>query len=281
MLERNLEGNGPGWRHCLMNHYKPLIRMALVCCLVGALASAESACNRTLSPSEPVASTTPDSQREVNEILERYTTAVGGQTAIDRVTSYRAKGSFTTSLFQLTGAYEVWAKYPNKTLTVIQFPQVGTLKKGFDGETRWVQTPSATVKDESSSGMAEVDKDADIYGAGKIKSLYESMRLEGKARLNGRDVNIVEGKPAKGPAEKLLFDTETGLLLRWDMVRRQPKRGNVFVKVTLDDYREVDGVKVPFKVRFAFESFDLRLIIDEIQHNIPLEDAMFTKPATR
>ena len=128
--------------------------------------------------------------------------------------------------------------------------------------------------------MAEVDKDADIYGAGRIKNLYESMRFEGKARLNGREVNMIEGKPVKGPVEKLLFDAQTGLLLRWDMVRRQAKRGNVFVKVSLDDYREVDGVKVPFKVRFAFESFELKLIIDELQHNVPLEDAMFEKPAT-
>ena len=264
-----------------MKPNRPLFRIAFFCCFAVVLASAKFACNRPPSPPAPASSTTVDPQQEVNEILERYTTAVGGQTAIDRVTSYRAKGRFTTSLFKLTGEYEVWAKQPNKTLTVIQFPRVGTLRKGFDGETRWVQTPSATVNDESSSGMAEVEKDADIYGVGRIKSLYETMRLEGKARLNGRDVNMIEGKPVKGPAEKLLFDADTGLLLRWDMVRREPKRGNVFVKVTLDDYREVDGVKVPFKVRFAFESFDLRLTIDELQHNIPLEDAMFKKPATR
>jgi hypothetical protein len=250
--------------------------MALICCLVGLLISAQSACNRTPEPAPT--STTPDPQQVVDEILERYTTAVGGQTAIERVTSYRAKGRFNTSLFRETGTYEVWSKHPNKTLSVIQFPRVGTLKKGFDGETRWVQTPSATVNDEGSSGMADVEKDADIYNAGKIKNLYQSMHLEGKARLNGRDVNVVEGKPAKGPAEKLLFDAQTGLLLRWDMVRRNPRRGNVFVKVSLDDYREVDGVKIPFNVRFAFESFELRLTIDQLQHNVPLDDAMFRKP---
>lgn len=260
-----------------MRRFNSLFRMALICCIGAVLASAQSACSTAPSPSEPAASTTPD-PRIVDEILARYTTAVGGQTAIERVTSYRAKGRFSTSLFEETGTYEAWAKQPNKSLSVFQFPRVGLIKKGFDGETRWVQTPSGTQNDEGSSGMAEVEKDADIYSSGRIKNLYESMRLEGKARLNGRDVNIIEGKPVKGPAEKLLFDAQTGLLLRWDMVRRDPKRGNVFVKVTLDDYREVDGVKVPFKVRFAFESFDLRLTIDELQHNVPLEDAMFQKP---
>ena len=217
MLSSKLDGDGAGWCLWMAYYYRPFFRMVLICCFVGVLASAQSACNRAPAPAAP---TTPDPQRVVDEILERYTTAVGGQNAIDRITSYRAKGRFAASLFKETGVYEVWAKDPNKTLSVIQFPRVGLIKKGFDGETRWVQTPSATLNDEGSSGMAEVEKDADIYSAGRIKNLYESMRFEGKARLNGREVNVIEGKPAKGAAEKLLFDAQTGLLLRWDMVRR-------------------------------------------------------------
>jgi zinc protease len=128
--------------------------------------------------------------------------------------------------------------------------------------------------------MAEVERDAEIYRAGKIRNLYQSMSLQGKARLNGLDVYVVEGKPDKGPTEKLFFDADNGLLLRWDMVRRNPQRGNIFVKVHLDDYRDVDGVKVPFKVRFAFESFNLTLKIDALKHNVPIDDAVFEKPRT-
>jgi hypothetical protein len=65
------------------------------------------------------------------------------------------------------------------------------------------------------------------------------------------------------------------------MARRNPNRGTVFVKVSLDDYREVDGVKVPFRVRFAFESFDFTIKINELQHNVSIDDAIFKKPATR
>jgi zinc protease len=262
-----------------MNNNKFLLKAVIFCCLIGVLALTQFACSSPKpGPLKPTASATPDPQTAVDEILDRYTTAVGGQAAIERVTSYKARGRFTTSLFRETGTYEAWGKHPNKTLSVIQFPRIGTLKKGFDGETRWVQAGSAAMNDEGSSSMADVEKDADIYRAGRIKNLYESMRLEGKARLNGREVNLIEGKPVKGPVEKLLFDAETGLLLRWDMVRRDPKRGNVFVKVSLEDYREVDGVKVPFKVRFAFETFDLRLAVDELQHNVSINDAMFAKP---
>jgi hypothetical protein len=143
-----------------------------------------------------------------------------------------------------------------------------------------VQTPAGTFNDESSSGMSELERDADIYRAGKIKSLYSKMVLQPKARLHGHEVYVVEGQPARGPSEKLFFDVKDGLLLRWDMVRKDPKRGNVFVKVHLEDYREVDGVKIPFNVRFAFESFDIIVKMDELQHNVDIADSFFKKPGS-
>ncbi|MFZ0063587.1 MAG: hypothetical protein WAL47_16265 [Pyrinomonadaceae bacterium] len=240
---------------------------------------AQLACGRVTPPAE---NSTPKATNEqaqlVDQILDRYREAIGGQAAIDRVTSYKAEGTFESSALREQGTFSSWGKEPHKTLSVIEFPRIGTLRKGFDGESRWVQTPAGTFSDESPKQMAEVERDAEVYRAGRIRSLYQSMGLEGQARLHGRDVYIVEGKPEKGPTEKLFFDKENGLLLRWDMVRRNPQRGNVFVKVHLDDYREVDGLKVPFKVRFAFESFDITLRVAELKHNVPIDDAVFQKP---
>lgn len=186
------------------------------------------------------------------------------------------KGTFVLS--GMKGTIESWRKEPEKTLTIVEFPRIGTLKKGFDGQTRWVQTPAGTVSDSSPQEIAELARDAEVYSAGNIRSLFDSMKLENKARLNGRDMYVIEGKPAKGPAEKLFFDVENGLLVRWDMARKQAGRGTVFVKVHLDDYKDVDGVKVPFNVRFAFESFNFAVQVEELEHNIAIDDAIFKKP---
>jgi len=258
----------------------PQSRSLLVLCLSLALAlAAGSACLKK-SNSEPNAPSTEESNAKIDEILQQYEAAVGGREAIDHVTSYHGKGTFSTSLSNLTGTYEVWGKDPDKTLSTITFPRLLVIKKGFDGTTRWVQTPAGTFNDESSRGMSELERDADIYRAGKIKSLYSKMVLEPKARLHGHEVYVVEGQPARGPSEKLFFDVKDGLLLRWDMVRKDPKRGNVFVKVHLEDYREVDGVKIPFNVRFAFESFDIIVKMDELQHNVDIADSFFKKPGS-
>jgi len=245
--------------------------------LVAVVITAQLACTRPPSTeSGPAASASPGEQAVIDQILQRYEQALGGREALDAVTSQRMKGTF--QIAGMTGNIEGWRKQPDKTLLVVEFPRLGTLKKGFDGDTRWVQTPAGTVSDSSPQEIAELERDAEVYGAGKIKGLFESMKLENKARLNGRDVYVIEGKPPKGPAEKLFFDVENGLLVRWDMARRKEGRGTVFVKVHLDDYREVGKLKVPFKVRFAFESGTFTVQVDELETNIEIDDAVFRKP---
>jgi zinc protease len=257
----------------------PHRQLVTILCLSAALALvAGPACLKKPSTESNAATATAETAK-IDEILQRYETAVGGREAIDRIASYHGKGSFSTSASRLTGSYEVWGKNPDKTLATITLASV-VIKKGFDGTTRWVQTPAGTFVDESASGMAEIERDADIYRAGKIKSLYDKLLMQPRARLHGVDVYVIEGQPVRGPSEKLFFSVNDGLLLRWDMVRKTAKRGNVFVKVHLEDYREVDGVKIPFKVRFAFESFDITLTIDELKHNVEIADSLFKKPGT-
>jgi len=234
-------------------------------------------CSRAPSGPPPAVSPTPTQQQIVDKILDRYQEAIGGKAAVEAITSYRLKGTFLIG--GMTGTIEGWRKEPRKTLTLIQFPRIGILKKGFDGETNWVQTPAGTFTNSSPQQIAELERDAEVYSTGRIKSLFDSMKLESRARLNGRDMYVVEGKPDRGPAEKLFFDVENGLLVRWDMARRQPNRGTVFVKVHLEDYRDVADIKAPFNVRFAFESFTFTVKLDKLEHNVPIDDAIFQNPA--
>lgn len=248
----------------------------LLLLLTSLVLTAQLSCVRSGSRGEShSAASTPNEQARIDEILQRYEDAIGGREAIASITSYKLKGTY--ELAGMKGRIEGWRKEPRKTLNVIEFPRLGTLKKGFDGETNWVQTPAGTFTDSSPQEVAQMERDAEVFSAGRIRSLFDSLKLENKARLNGRDVYVIEGKPAKGPAEKLFFDVENGLLVRWDMARRQPDR-TVFVKAHLDNYQPVGNVKVPFKIRFAFESFNFTINLEEVQHNVPIDDAIFKKP---
>ena len=240
------------------------------------LITGQLSCARLGARREGAAPTpSPNQQAAIDEILHKYEDAIGGTEAIEAVTSYKIKATYQLS--GVTGPMEVWHKAPKKRLSVVEIPGAGTLKKGFDGETSWVQTPAGTFIDNSPQEIAELERDAEVFSAAQIKKQFESMKLENKARLSGRDVHVIEGKPPKGAAEKLFFDVESGLLVRWDMARRNA-RGTVFVKTHLEDYRDVGKVKMPFKIRFMFESFTFTVNLDEVQYNVQINDAIFRKP---
>ena len=244
--------------------------------LLAVLITAQLSCaRRTATKAGPPSSPSPGDQAKIEEILQRYEQAVGGKEAIEGVTSYRMKAQF--HFLGISGNLEGWQKEPHKTLIVMQLPRIGTIRKGFDGETRWLQTPAGTITDSAPQEIAELEREADAYSAAKIRDFFDTLKLEHKAWLSGKDVYVIEGKPAKGPAEKLFFDVENGLLVRWDMARRRQDR-TVFVKIHFDDYRDVSGVKLPFKLRFAFEQFNFNVQMEEVEHNIPIDDAIFKKP---
>ena len=83
-----------------------------------------------------------------------------------------------------------------------------------------------------------------------------------------------------GPStgERLYFDAQTGLLLRTLQIRESPL-GPVPFQIDFEDYREVDGVKVPALTRRCRPDFSFAARLDQIQHNVPIDDAKFDKPA--
>src|SRR4026208_1799988 len=140
--------------------------------LLAVLITVQLSCaRRTTTGAGPSSSPSPGEQAKIEEILQRYEQAVGGKEAIDGLNSYRMKARFT--LLGMAGTIEAWRKEPQKTLTVATFPRIGTLKKGFDGETRWVQTPAGTVADSGPQEIAELEREADAYGASKIREFFD------------------------------------------------------------------------------------------------------------
>jgi hypothetical protein len=94
----------------------------------------------------------------------------------------------------------------------------------------------------------------------------------------GRAVYVVEAAPAAGPAEKLYFDTESGLLVKHDFERVTLEDGIVQYEMLLRDYRDVDGLKLPFTIEQRSPDNTMIFKFAEIRNNPPLADEAFAKP---
>jgi zinc protease len=90
----------------------------------------------------------------------------------------------------------------------------------------------------------------------------------------------VNGMTADNHREQLFFDAETGLLRRRISYLETPI-GVIPNQIDFEDYRDVDGVKVPFTVKVLSVEPGLvsTRIYTEIKLNAPVDDSKFKMPA--
>jgi hypothetical protein len=173
------------------------------------------------------------------------------------------------------GKLEVYAKAPNKSLTVMNVEPVGLIKEGFDGRTSW------SIAGNNVDAANELDHsalaDADFYREIKLAELYSRIKLVGKKKESFREVYVVEAVPRGGTAESLYFDVESGLLVRRDLVR-ETARGPVRAEVYFNDWRELDGVKVPFKITQVMPRMKFVITLEDVKHNVPVDESIFRRP---
>jgi len=213
-----------------------------------------------------------------DQVIEKYVQAIGGKAAIEKATSRVTKGTFEIPAMGASGPIEIYAKAPNKSAMTITFPGFGTIQQGYNGQVAWAQEPSSGMRDLSGAELASAKREAEFYGALKMKELYPKMVVTGKTKVGSGESYIVEMTPAEGKVEKWYFDTQSGLLTRVDMEVDSPQ-GNIPFEVYLEDYRDVEGTKMPFTVRRTSPAISFTIRLEEVKNNVPIDDAKFNKPA--
>lgn len=227
--------------------------------------------------SSPASLQTIDSSKPLptlEQVLSRYVEATGGSAAHQRLTTRVAKGEWENVTRGVRYPIEIYSKAPNKRVEVLDAPENrGFTGRGYDGAAGWSMNMTETgLRPLEGAELATTQRESDFYRQIRLDRLYQRLTVAGKERINGRDVYSIEAIPESGNPEKLYFDCESGLLSRRDMVY-----GKTPVQHYFEDYREVDGIKLPFVLR---SEGPVRVItrLAEIKHNTPIEDSRFKSP---
>jgi zinc protease len=172
---------------------------------------------------------------------------------------------------------EVYAKAPNKLLVITTYPRFAS-QIGFNGAQGWARGNQG-VRDLGPEMLAQLRLEAEFYKETGLKELYSKLAVLGKERVGEREAYVIEAMPrgGDGPAEKLYFDVQTGLLLR-KYSESKTVLGQSPTQTDYEDYREVDGVKLPFQIRWAIPGRTWGRKITEVKQNVPLDDAQFNLP---
>lgn len=208
-----------------------------------------------------------------DELIAKYYEATGGVAAYQAETSRIIKGTIDLIGVSRGESIESYAVAPDKFLTVIESRTLGTQKRGYNGRVAWTRT-SAGLKILKGQELASFKDDADFYAFMKFKTYYAKLTVAGISKIGYRDMYVLEAQTSKGSVDRIYFDKETFLVARINTVRTLgPASGEV--EIYLDDWRELEGIKIPFSLTFSFGKRTLVLTVKEIQRNVPIDARMF------
>jgi hypothetical protein len=94
-----------------------------------------------------------------------------------------------------------------------------------------------------------------------------------------REVQVVQGNGPRGLLVTLYFDKESALLLRMVRYGGSPI-GRLPTQIDYGDYREVGGIKLPFRMSFTWLDGRDAIQLNEVQTNVSIDPAKFGRPAT-
>lgn len=215
-------------------------------------------------------------QPTVQQVFDKYVAAVGKPEAVSKFQTMVARGTVEQSQGRKS-SFEATLKGPDKFLLVIEQPQGGSMRRAFNGPAGWTAGPRGP-RALGAGELAEGHRIADLFSVVKFAPA-PTMRVAGRRKVGERDAIVVVDRPSANVQRRYFFDAETGLLLRvvtlTDAILNQ-----IPEQVDFEDYRDVDGVKLPFVVRVsAIDTFSSRTqTITEVKHGVPVEDTIFDMP---
>jgi len=236
-------------------------------------------------------------------ILEKYIEAAGGAQRLAGLTSFVGKGtSVSFGGFGGGGDVELVAQAPDKRATIIIFKEEtgrGDQIRAYDGRTGWLRTPLNVLGEFQLTGtdLDGARVDAQLSFPGQIKQILTNLRTgppttiadlpaptsqsvlqQGVALDQTHVVDVVQGTGPRGLLVTLYFDRQTGLLLRELRYGSSPI-GRIPTQIDFADYRDVNGIKFPFRITFAWLDGRDSIVLNNITANVAIAAAKFGRPA--
>lgn len=215
----------------------------------------------------------------LKQILASAEKAMGGSETWKNTNTIVMKGVLQTEDSSAFIAIEMYKKAPDKSLFKMKLPQNIEVREVCDGKSAWVEDPRGGYHEFKGEELQIRLRRSKFSEQAEMILLAATGRVLGAEKIGLKDVYVVEYSPQKNETTKLSFDAETGLLVRSEEAITRPE-GTYTVKLDMDDYRPVDGMMVPFRMKRTEKGAVIKMRLTQVKGNVAIDDEMFLKPAS-
>jgi photosynthetic reaction center cytochrome c subunit len=180
-------------------------------------------------------------------------------------------------------AVEICAKAPGQRSTIIHTLS-GDSTTTYDGSAGWIAAPETEkpvpMLALTGQELDGVKLEAELFFPARIKQALGNWRVGPPVTIGDREVQPVQGTAPAGATATLCFDSQSGLLMRLVRFSDSPV-GRIVTQIDYGDYREVAGIKMPFRWTVTWLNGRSTFELKDVQANVQVSAAQFARPAGR
>jgi outer membrane lipoprotein-sorting protein len=229
------------------------------------------------------------------QVLDKYLQALGGLQKAATLTTFIGKGKYQGYDDPDSSPVEIYAKAPG------QFAQIdhgagGDRISVDDGRSAWIAqgeteapVPVVTLGGGDLQGF---HFESQLFFPGRIKQLLTNLRvgypLSGALSIlpdragagpDDRELIVMQGTTTTGGLKvRLYFEQQSGLLVRMVRYTKLPY-GFITTEMDYADYRDVGGIKMPFRITKTWVDGRSVIEFNSLQVNVTVDASRFSKPA--
>jgi hypothetical protein len=222
--------------------------------------------------------------QNADEIVNKYITAVGGLEKLQAVKTLKYSGK--TSVQGMDIPFTQTYKRPMMMISEITI-QGMVIKQAYDGAKGWFinplsgkKDPDLMPKDAEKAMIKQADFDGEMVN---YKEKGNTIELIGKEDLEGSSVYNIKLTEKDSSTANYYFDADSYLLIKeTDKIKFDTKEVNS--ETLFSDYKPADGVLRPYALEVKSPDNpmgSMKIIIEKVESNFPLEDRYFKMPETK
>jgi hypothetical protein len=221
----------------------------------------------------------PPHLRPPAEVLGDYVKAVGGPAAWKRHKNVHMKRKVEVKGMQISGTEDRYATDTDRSLSVTALGAMGSFRQGSDGKVAWSEDPINGLRILEGAEAEEAKIDASWNAELQLTKLYQKVHAvqPPEPPPAGKKYECLELVPKLAKPAVACFDAQTHLRTI-QKGTHSTAQGDVPYKVVFSDWRQVDGMTMPYEEEMIAGPVTIIGQVTELKFDEKLDPKMFALP---
>lgn len=226
----------------------------------------------------PALADDPDKLPSAEAILKKFTDASGGADKFKNIKSAKMTGKLSIASQGIEGKISVQIVTPDKLKSVMEIPDVVVETQASNGEVAWSGNTMSAPRILEGKEKDAVLEEANFEKFYAPESFYKELKVVGTREIDGDKCYELKLTKKNGLENTEFYSMKTGLNVK-SLTVFPHQMGEFKMESIPGDYREVDGVLMPFEIKLIRpEGTVIVITFDKIEINPKIDDSVFELP---